>query len=109
MGARRNLAQAEETREKIRRSQIVRRLLDAFEGKIELTQVQAMIGLRMLDKIVPNLASIETSGDLNVVHLIRDRPLTPKEWEAIYCEEPKLLEGHAVELGAAGRPTNGAS
>jgi hypothetical protein len=86
----------------------VRRLLEAFEGKIELTQVQAMIGLRMLDKIVPNLASIETSGDLNVVHLIRDRPLTPKEWEAIYCEEPKLIEGHKVELGSTGRPTNGA-
>lgn len=43
-------------RDRIQASQIINRLQSAFEGKVELTQVQAKIGLGLLAKVLPDMS-----------------------------------------------------
>lgn len=43
-------------RDRIQASQIINRLQGAFEGKVELTQVQAKIGLGLLAKVLPDMS-----------------------------------------------------
>lgn len=43
-------------RDRIQASQIINRLTNAFEGKVELTQVQAKIGLGLLAKVLPDMS-----------------------------------------------------
>ena len=65
----------EEHRDKIRKSNIFRHLLDHVEGKRELSTTQVQVGLAMMKKILPDLSSVEVTGDetnpLNVAHTIR--------------------------------------
>lgn len=49
----------ERTRQKIADSNVLARLIKGFNGEIELTPQQVAIGLKMLDKLVPNLQSVE--------------------------------------------------
>jgi len=56
----------EDVRTKIQASAIITRLMSAFDGTIELSQVQVNIGKTLLDKALPDLKSMELSGDVNV-------------------------------------------
>ncbi len=56
----------EDVRTKIQASQIINRLMSAFDGNIELSQVQVNIGKTLLDKALPDLKAMELSGDVNV-------------------------------------------
>jgi hypothetical protein len=51
-----------EHRTKIANSQILKRLIQAAEGEIEMTPVQAQVGLGLLKKVMPDLSSSEISG-----------------------------------------------
>lgn len=53
----------DDIRAKIQATQIINRLMAAFEGNIELTQTQVNIGKALLDKTLPDLKAIEHSGD----------------------------------------------
>lgn len=53
----------EEVRAKIQASQIITRLMSAFDGTIELSQTQVNIGKSLLDKVLPDLKAMELSGD----------------------------------------------
>ena len=55
----------DEVRAKIQSSQIINRLMSAFNGEIELTQAQVNIGKALLDKALPDLKSVEHTGDEN--------------------------------------------
>lgn len=57
-------------RERISAGKVLDRLLLAFNGEIELTQTQATIGLRLVNKIVPDLKAIEHSGETTQTHSI---------------------------------------
>lgn len=61
----------EDVRAKIQASQIVNRLMAAFNGEIELTQTQVNIGKALLDKSLSDLKSIEHTGDLEHNHTIQ--------------------------------------
>lgn len=54
---------SEEHRTKIANSQILKRLIDAAEGKLELTPVQAQVGLALMKKVFPDLQSIAHTGE----------------------------------------------
>jgi len=56
----------EDVRAKIQASQIINRLMSAFDGTIELSQTQVNIGKTLLDKALPDLKAMELSGDVNV-------------------------------------------
>jgi hypothetical protein len=59
MAARLNRRQQDSVRENIRASQIVNRLQDHVQGKVELSPTQIQAARILLDKCVPNLASID--------------------------------------------------
>ena len=52
-----------EHRTKIANSQILNRLIKCAEGEIELTAVQASVGLGLLKKALPDLTATTVSGD----------------------------------------------
>jgi hypothetical protein len=54
----------DDVRAKIQASQIINRLQSAFDGKIELSQVQVNIGKTLLDKALPDLKSIEVEANI---------------------------------------------
>lgn len=53
----------DEHRAKIANSQILKRLIEAAEGKVEMTSVQATVALGLLRKVMPDLASLQHQGD----------------------------------------------
>lgn len=64
MAIRKRLYHPDEVRAKIQTSQIVNRLNDYVFGKIELTKGQVSAALGLLNKVIPNLASVEVSGEI---------------------------------------------
>ena len=52
----------DDIRAKIQASNIIVRLMSAFEGNIELSQIQVNIGKALLDKALPDLKAIEHTG-----------------------------------------------
>lgn len=48
----------EEHRTKIKNSKILNRLIEAAEGKIEITPTQASVGLALMKKVFPDLQSV---------------------------------------------------
>lgn len=61
-----------EHRSKIANSQILNRLIKCAEGEIELTAVQASVGLGLLKKALPDLTATTIAGD-------EDNPLTVQQ------------------------------
>ena len=58
-GGRYDREHQERTRQKIADANVLTRLLKGFNGEVELTAHQVAIGLKLLDKLVPNLQSVE--------------------------------------------------
>jgi hypothetical protein len=54
----------DDVRAKIQASQIINRLTDAFNGNIELTQTQVNIGKALLDKVLPDMKSVELEANI---------------------------------------------
>lgn len=54
----------EDVRSKIQASQIINRLQKAFDGEVELTAVQVNIAKSLLDKVLPNLSSVEMEANV---------------------------------------------
>lgn len=52
----------DDVRAKIQAAQIINRLQSAFDGTIELSQIQVNIGKTLLDKALPDLKAIEHTG-----------------------------------------------
>ena len=72
----------EEHRTKIANSQILNRLIKHFDGEVELSQTQVMVGLALLKKVLPDLQSVQHSGDdqnpISHVHRIERTVVDPK-------------------------------
>ena len=66
----------EEHRDKIRKSNILSRLIKHAEGdeKVEMTATQVQAALALMKKVLPDLSSVEHTGDqqnpLSVIHTI---------------------------------------
>jgi hypothetical protein len=71
----------DDVRAKIQASQIITRLQSAFEGTIELSQVQVNIGKSLLDKVLPDLKAVEHSGDVDnpISHQVQFSIVDPKD------------------------------
>ena len=65
MAARKQLFHPDEVRAKIQASQLINRLHDNAFGKVELTQSQVRSIEILLKKAVPDLSSVELTGDDN--------------------------------------------
>lgn len=64
MAIRKRLYHPDEVRAKIQTSQLINRLIACSMGSIELTQVQLGAIKILIDKVLPNLASVEVSGEI---------------------------------------------
>jgi len=73
MAARLNLRHQDTVRAKIQASQLINRLQDHVDGKVELTNTQVTAALGLLKKSLPDLQAIEGPGDqgehkLEIIH-----------------------------------------
>lgn len=83
MAARLNPSHDQRTREKIQTSQLINRLTQFVNGEVEMAAAQVTAALGLLKKTLPDLASIEHSGDVQTSYVIR-APMpceTSEEWE----------------------------
>lgn len=72
----------EEHRDKIRKSNILTHLIEHVEGQREMSGSQVQAGLGLLKKALPDLSSVEISGDednpLQIVNKIERVIVDPK-------------------------------
>lgn len=61
----------EETRAKIKATQLLNRLQDHALGFVEMTSTQVRAAEVALRKILPDLASVEHSGDVQQTYIVR--------------------------------------
>ena len=82
-GPKYNAMDQERVRAKIADAKVVERLVKGFMGEVELTQTQVAIGLKFMDKLVPNLQSVETEITQNTPFaVIPSQSKDAKAWEA---------------------------
>jgi hypothetical protein len=75
----------ERVRAKLADANIADRLLKAFMGEIEMTQSQVAIGMKMLDKLVPNLQSVEQKVENNAPFAVLPAVVEDvKAWEQTF-------------------------
>lgn len=60
----------EKTKEKIKTGMILRRLLQHFNGEIEMSASQVNVGLALLRKTLPDLKSIEQTGTMAITQTV---------------------------------------
>ena len=65
----------EEHRTKIANSKIFKRLIEHAEGTTEMTPTQVQVGLALMKKILPDLSSVEHTGNpdnpIDMIHTIQ--------------------------------------
>lgn len=67
-------------RDKIRVSNILNALQEHVDGRREMTATQVTAGLGLLKKVLPDLAAVEHSGEMQVRHAVSRQPLTSDQW-----------------------------
>ena len=86
----RKIRHDDETRAKIKTSQLVNRLTDHALGKVEMQATQVTAALGLLKKALPDLAAIEHSGEGKPTYIVSPE-LPDEEWEAEFCKpQPPL-------------------
>ncbi len=65
------IAMSDKWRDKIKASNILKRLIQCGEGTLELDRTQAMVGLRLIDKILPSLQAVQVEQTIHHVGLTR--------------------------------------
>lgn len=79
----RKIRHDEETRAKIKASQLVNRLTEHVLGGIEMTSTQVRAAEVLLRKVLPDLASVEHSGEISNPSVVRAPAVAPnaEEWQ----------------------------
>lgn len=77
----RKIRHDDETRAKIKTSQLVNRLTSHVLGQISMEATQVTAALGLLRKTLPDLSAVEQSGEI-AVHDVSEKLPTPAEWEA---------------------------
>lgn len=68
------------TKEKIRASAIINRLREHALGNNRMTATQIRAAEILLRKVVPDLASVEYTGELTTHNVVSPEPPTPEVW-----------------------------
>jgi hypothetical protein len=79
-------------RVKIKNSNILNALIEHVEGKREMAATQVSAGIALLRKVMPDLASIEHSGEV-ITHYVAELPsvsVDADKWVEQYA--PKRLQ-----------------
>jgi hypothetical protein len=89
---------ADDIRAKIKTTLIVNRLQNHISGKNKMTTTQVRAAEILLNKVVPNLQSVEmdVSGDI-VQNVVSTQPLSEAEWAKAYSDSvPAALGGNGT-------------
>lgn len=81
---------SDEHRVKIANSNILNRLIKAALGEVEMSSVQAQIALGLMKKVMPDLASVEHSGDVTHNYAEVLDPLPNDEWQRKYSRPTSI-------------------
>jgi hypothetical protein len=80
--------------------------LKGFNGEVELTTHQVAIGLKLIDKLVPNLQSVEQEVTQNTPFAVIPQPTKDaKAWEQSVNTPVKPTEGATGQKPAPRSPT----
>jgi hypothetical protein len=103
-GPKYNAMDQERVRAKIADAKVVERLVKGFMGEVELTQTQVAIGLKFMDKLVPNLQSVETEVTQNSPFAVLPaQAKDAKAWEASVRNAPETPTERRVAPKAPAR------
>jgi hypothetical protein len=75
----------DETRAKIQAAQIINRLHACIMGKVTLTSAQVSAAKTLLGKVLPDLQSVEHSGE-TTKRIVSAVPLTKDQWAAQHAD-----------------------
>jgi hypothetical protein len=90
----RNAMLHEEARNKIRTTQLINRLTNHVDGKVEMVATQVTAALGLLRKTLPDLTATELSGE-TIQRIASAEPLTEDEWENRYGDRVAPTNGSA--------------
>ncbi len=84
----------ENTRFKIQADRIIDRLQQFIEGKVELSAPQVTAALGLLKKRLPDLGSVELSGEVSIPYVARipSASETIDEWQDQHVPQPHKLQ-----------------
>lgn len=68
----RKIVMTEEWKEKIKISQIINRLVDHFDGTVDLSKTQIDVAKILLAKVVPDLSKSTLSGDADSPLIVQE-------------------------------------
>jgi len=71
MGNQKHISMQNKWREKIKGSNVLTRLIQVAEGTLEIDKTAAMVSLRLIDKILPNLQAVTVEQTVNHVGLTK--------------------------------------
>lgn len=78
----------DETRAKIQASQIINRLSKCVKGEIELSAVQVNAAKILLNKVLPDLSSVDINAIVDQrTTVVSSDPLTSEEWADQYTQD----------------------
>lgn len=102
MAARKNPRISEEHRSKIQTSQLINRLTALVNGSVEMPPHAVTAALGLLRKTVPDLSSVEMSGESGGPIEIVIRTLVGTDGTEISSESPAGSTGVSVAAGSPG-------
>lgn len=87
----------DKTREKIRTTQLIKRLVQHVNGEIELSATQVTAALGLMKKVLPDLQSVEMDQTVEVKQsVINAEPMSADEWASRY-EDSVVSPGGATK------------
>lgn len=86
----RKIRHDDETRAKIKAGNIITRLMKFIDGEVEMLPHQVTAALGLLKKALPDLTSVEHSGEIEKTYVVRmpSRPADIHEWQKRYSPNP---------------------
>jgi hypothetical protein len=91
----RKIRHDEETRNKIKAAYLINRLTKFVAGEVKLESAQVTAALGLLRKVVPDMQSVEHSGEVQKTYVVRmpARPESMEEWQKRYAPpEQKTIQ-----------------
>lgn len=87
----RKIRHDDNTRAKIRAGNIITRLMKLVNGEIEMAPHAVTAALGLLRKTLPDLTSVEHSGEIQKTYVVRmpARPADMNEWQQRYAPKPQ--------------------
>jgi hypothetical protein len=103
-GVRYDREHQERTRQKIADSGVVDRVIQCMNGALEMSQGQISIALKLIDKLVPNLQSVEQEVTQNTPFAVLPAPAPSSEaWHKAFAPQ-KPTEARTAPKAAPAVP-----